>query len=346
MLITNRITAATPVSVALLAISAVAHAGFVSVEDFDGLIPGDIDGQHGWFSAGTTNTVSTDPIGGLNQVVAVTTDSTILFKETNPSIGNDEIRMVFWRFRFDNQLNYSFGLSASTFPTQFGDFRVELGISNSSRELRINDGGQYKVIALLEPDTWYNVWVLVDNPNDQFEIWLNDLPLGDATAADQQSYLGNGGTEVSVFAFRHPGSTEMQTFFVKTGGGNSENSGPLFIDDIFIEDSAALNLTNPVSARDSDGDGVADQFDNCTETRNAAQSDADSDGFGDVCDADYNNDCQVNFGDLAYLKSVFLTFDPVVDHNGDGTVDFADVATFKSLFLEPPGPSALPNVCD
>ena len=64
------------------------------------------------------------------------------------------------------------------------------------------------------------------------------------------------------------------------------------------------------------------------------------------CDADYTNDCLINFGDLAYFKSVFLTADLIADHNGDGTVDFGDLATLKSLFLQLPGPSALPNDCD
>ena len=37
---------------------------------------------------------------------------------------------------------------------------------------------------------------------------------------------------------------------------------------------------------DSDGDTVADFFDNCQDIANLEQEDRDEDGFGDVCDVD------------------------------------------------------------
>jgi len=47
----------------------------------------------------------------------------------------------------------------------------------------------------------------------------------------------------------------------------------------------------PVSAvDDADGDGVIDDFDNCPLVPNYDQLDTDSDGFGDVCDPDDDND--------------------------------------------------------
>jgi hypothetical protein len=41
---------------------------------------------------------------------------------------------------------------------------------------------------------------------------------------------------------------------------------------------------------DADGDGIADASDNCPETANANQADADEDGTGDVCDSDNGGD--------------------------------------------------------
>ena len=40
----------------------------------------------------------------------------------------------------------------------------------------------------------------------------------------------------------------------------------------------------------ADGDGVPDDLDNCPDVANAAQLDTDSDGFGDLCDADDDGD--------------------------------------------------------
>lgn len=47
---------------------------------------------------------------------------------------------------------------------------------------------------------------------------------------------------------------------------------------------------DPDTIEDSDGDGVADDVDNCADVANADQSDVDGDGIGDVCDDDTDND--------------------------------------------------------
>lgn len=52
----------------------------------------------------------------------------------------------------------------------------------------------------------------------------------------------------------------------------------------FADISAVLaNFGNPCSV-DSDGDGIADPFDNCPTTPNPSQADLDADGAGDACD--------------------------------------------------------------
>ena len=92
---------------------------------------------------------------------------------------------------------------------------------------------------------------------------------------------------------------------------------------------------------DSDGDGVADAIDNCTTVDNPAQRDTDSDGFGNACDTDLNNDLFVNFIDLGLLRSVFFTANANADFNGDGVVNFADAGVMRSQFFQPPGPGAV-----
>jgi glycosylphosphatidylinositol phospholipase D len=101
---------------------------------------------------------------------------------------------------------------------------------------------------------------------------------------------------------------------------------------------------------DADQDGIADDRDNCILQANGplkpdaggfSQRDTDADGYGNSCDPDFDNSGNVDFADLAYLKSVFFTPDVDADLNGDGKVDFADLAIQKSLFFQPPGPSGL-----
>ena len=99
---------------------------------------------------------------------------------------------------------------------------------------------------------------------------------------------------------------------------------------------------------DSDGDGVPDVADNCTLAANGpndtatagpSQNDADNDGYGNFCDADFTQDGNVNGFDLGYFKSVFFSADPDGDLNGDGSVNGFDLGIFKGLFFKPPGPS-------
>ena len=92
---------------------------------------------------------------------------------------------------------------------------------------------------------------------------------------------------------------------------------------------------------DADRDGVDDGRDNCLGAANPGQQDADGDGFGNWCDADFNNDGRVNFADLAAFRASFSTTEPETDLDSNGRVNFADLARFQALFGKPPGPSAL-----
>ena len=71
------------------------------------------------------------------------------------------------------------------------------------------------------------------------------------------------------------------------------------------------------------------------------QHDADEDGFGNLCDADFNNDCRTNTIDLGILRTTFFTDDLVTDMNRNGVVNVDELGYLRSMVYEPPGPSAL-----
>ncbi|MFK8016512.1 MAG: hypothetical protein AB8G17_13855 [Gammaproteobacteria bacterium] len=108
----------------------------------------------------------------------------------------------------------------------------------------------------------------------------------------------------------------------------------------YIEFSAAPLLV------DTDGDGVSDADDNCSDIANADQRDTNLDGFGNVCDADINNDCVINVADLGILRSVFFTADADADFNGDGVVNAGDLGILREAFFAAPGPTGLTNDCE
>ena len=106
--------------------------------------------------------------------------------------------------------------------------------------------------------------------------------------------------------------------------------------------------SNAFAATDTDGDGVIDSSDNCILNPNGPlipdaggniQLDTNSDGYGNFCDPDFDNDLIVASADLAYFKSTFFTTDPDADLNGDGIVNASDLAILKPFFFQPPGPS-------
>ncbi len=113
----------------------------------------------------------------------------------------------------------------------------------------------------------------------------------------------------------------------------------------------AIVLSQTAAAIDADVDGVDDLVDNCLASANPDQRDTDGDGIGNLCDQDVNNDCQVNFGDLAQLKEAFISdpgspnWNEDVDFNGDNLVNFGDLALMKQRFLTAPGPSGAQNLC-
>lgn len=124
--------------------------------------------------------------------------------------------------------------------------------------------------------------------------------------------------------------------------GRSATSGlPVFFppNDVFPVEQGNW-LVRPVAGADADGDLIADVSDNCTNVQNPLQIDTDSDGHGNFCDADLNNDCVVNVTDLGTLRAVFFGTWPAADFNSDGVVNFVDLGILRAAFFAPPGPSA------
>jgi hypothetical protein len=112
------------------------------------------------------------------------------------------------------------------------------------------------------------------------------------------------------------------------------------------------------AAGDADGDGIPDTLDKCTlDSRNAtsgADCDSDGDGYGNVCDPDFDQSFGVNSNDYArYFVPSLKSHAPAktgTDMDCNGKVDKTDyeqffVPKFKGdakLGGAVPGPSGLP----
>lgn len=174
-------------------------------------------------------------------------------------------------------------------------------------------------------DEWYNFQT---NPRDSVNVLMT---------LDESTYNGGNMGDDHPIAWYHE-YDGGRSFYTAGGHTNASYGDEDFIAHILGGIIYAAGQTTDV---DSDGDDVIDSEDNCQLTANSDQLDANNDGFGNLCDADLNDDCTTNFLDLAILSDEFLSSDTNADFNGDGTVNFLDVSIFSTLFLSEPGPSGL-----
>jgi hypothetical protein len=98
-----------------------------------------------------------------------------------------------------------------------------------------------------------------------------------------------------------------------------------------------------VSTLDADGDGVPDSLDNCVAIANRTQADCDGNGYGNACDADYNDDGRVDIGDFAFFSIQLArsesgrAFDSCVDSNGDGKLTDDDLRFMMEALADESG---------
>jgi hypothetical protein len=97
---------------------------------------------------------------------------------------------------------------------------------------------------------------------------------------------------------------------------------------------------------DEDLDTIPNDSDNCTYVPNKGQEDEDGDGYGNICDADFNNDGIVGTPDFLILGQCMSLPGQGAgnecrhcDLNSDHRVNGRDYDLFDELFGLPPGPS-------
>jgi hypothetical protein len=103
----------------------------------------------------------------------------------------------------------------------------------------------------------------------------------------------------------------------------------------------SLYAANVWIVPDTDRDSVLDTADNCSSIPNANQRDTDNDGYGNSCDADFNNDGVVEFADYLYLGERWQSADANADLDGDGVVSWSDLQVLIDSFFGAPGPSGV-----
>ncbi len=173
-----------------------------------------------------------------------------------------------------------------------------------------------------------------DNPNNNFDITatlrdmnvsLIDLGNGNAVVTSSASTIENTENLWVVI----PANAQYALRVTKTGSNFNWDYG------------LAWQLL-----KDADADGAYDGQDNCINAANFEQIDSDSDGFGNHCDGDFNNNSATNSQDYVLFKlqlgqpSAPPTYNQC-DLNVNGFVNSQDFVLFRQLLALPPGPSGL-----
>jgi hypothetical protein len=197
-----------------------------------------------------------DPVDAGNRVLEISGTSASLFRAL--SLNNGSVGTLFYRFRTVNALDVnsgsdlSVGLSDEAAPTAFGQYEAQMTFINSDQgvvfpgEIRARDAGTADLADTFVGSTWYNVWMVIDNPNDRFRVYLQGGAFASQTlldAADGETWFTfrntagdglNGNTS--------PLANDLVSLFLRAG---NPHRGPSWVDDIYF-DTGGVNLVNPV----------------------------------------------------------------------------------------------------
>ncbi len=162
----------------------------VLVDDFESYGVGNVSGTGVWTGifAGTGNAqIETDGSNQYGSWWAANNGPRGMWRTLPTAIANtDTATTVFLQVKTDTLTNDgSFGLSdittapSDSFP--WGDFEVQGGIVNGAFIAR-NAGSIVDLNYAVNAGQWYNVWFVIDNSADTYDMYVNTG--GNATAAD------------------------------------------------------------------------------------------------------------------------------------------------------------------
>jgi hypothetical protein len=240
----QKLTLALAAAAVLLGAQQSARAAFVLVEDFNALTTGAVNSQNGWTAdSATVDVIDTAPASAADKALQNGDNSTEAYK-TTPTIANNSTGTVFFQFNASNlSSGQSFGIADSSIDVDGGsvflNYRAQLALTGTGG-FTARSGGSSETIdsVSLSTDTWYSIWMVVNNTANTFQAWIQ----GGSIAS--QTQLAAGSTSTFNFRNQEPGSADLTNFLFARGGGGTGDS--VAIDNIYV-DNAESNLDNPIA---------------------------------------------------------------------------------------------------
>lgn len=231
---------------------------FCVIEDFDNLLNGSIRGQNDWVTnpPGSLDgaIVSSDVYEGFTGKALMNDPNAVVFRGNaykplqNQAIANNTKGTLFFQVLAEDIENtYShFGLTDLENPrlTDAGtgeielytDYEVQMSIDYGQIRVRNGEENSYLTNIKLENGVIYNVWMVIDNTSNEFEVYIqggiHTFPIKGTTV--------NG---IHKFAFRNGTAEALQTLYLL----NSPNvdNGILYYDSFYV-DNQKENLAFPI----------------------------------------------------------------------------------------------------
>ena len=200
---------------------------WMTAHDFEDLDAGPLDGVGGWVSADPGTTIASEDDG--NKVLASSGPGQNAYASLGGTIPSGSKGTVFFRARASGMTDFVLGASDVAEPDAWDHFEGYMRFSGTKIDVR-DGGGFTPAVENFSVDTWYNIWLVLDN--DALETTLY------YSTGEEPAQLGATG------AFRMTdGNTEhgdIINFLVRTGNAH-EGTGQL--DDIHL--ASGENLTLP-----------------------------------------------------------------------------------------------------
>ena len=157
-------------------------------------------------------------------------------------ISDGDIATFFYRVNSkQDDPDHSFGLSdgTDTGAGWFADYEAQVALvddgdaGNGTFNLVVRNGGGTTTAATgLTPNTWYNIWIVVDQTTDTYDVYQN-TGTGDATGGDQVA---------SGFGFRNGTTAPLNTILAFWAPAPIDNQ--VMVDSLTYLDG--VDLTNPL----------------------------------------------------------------------------------------------------
>jgi hypothetical protein len=238
---------------ALLALACLAPAtmfgAWAPFDDFEAYSTGALNGNGGWV-ADANWTITAAPLGGTGRAASGLTSAANAraYKPLPLAIADaSTAATIFFRFYRSGGINLSIGLSDDAVPVAFTGFESQINAQHTASPdtMKVRDGGAFDDLGpnTFQNETWYNVWMVVNNAANSFQVWIDTGAQAPAFASNHVLDPVGGAPGDFDFGFRNGAAANPLTTFVAIMGGDTV-TGRFYMDDIYV-DTSAQNLSSP-----------------------------------------------------------------------------------------------------